>query len=85
MASVSVRFVPNGGYKSSLLNSEPVMALVDQLAYKVQGRASGMFGAQSYVVKRAVRGPKRCHAVVATGDRHAMRSNAMHMTLLKSI
>ena len=84
-SNTSVRFVPSSTYKTYLLNSDPVMRLVDELAEQVRTRASSMYGAERYVVKKAVRGPKRCHAVVATGDLHAIRSNAKHMTLLKSI
>ena len=83
--SATVRFKASDAYKPILLNSEPVMSLVNQLAYEIQSRASSMYGAERYVMKKAVKGPTRCHAIVATGDMHAVRSNAVHMTLLKSI
>ena len=79
------KFVRNERFKDAALNSAPVMSAVTELAYDIGARASSMFGAERYVVKPAVRGPHRCHAIVATGDLHAVRSNALHMTLLKAM
>ena len=83
--AATVRFKASDEYKPILLNSEPVMSLVNQLAYEIQGRASSMYGAERYIMKPAVKGRWRCHAIVATGDMHAVRSNALHMTLKKAI
>lgn len=83
---MTVRYVPNPDFKAYLLNSAGVMGVVNQHAAQIHSRACGMFGASNYVLKKASRpGKTRCHAFVATGDIHAMRSNALHMTLLKAI
>lgn len=81
----SVRYVPNRGFKAVLLNSAGVMAAVDEAAAPIQRRAASMFGATAYVLRKAQPGKVRCHAFVATADRHAMNSNAMHMTLQKAL
>ncbi len=83
--TAKTKFVRNPTFKDTALNSAPVMSAVTELAYQIGARASGMFGAERYVVKPAVQGPHRCHAIVATGDLHAIRSNALHMTLNKAI
>ncbi len=83
---MTVRYVPNPDFKAQLLNSSGAMRVVNQHAEAIHARACGMFAASNYVLKKAARpGKTRCHAFVATGDRHAMRSNALHMTLLKAM
>ncbi len=84
-ASVSVVYKPNAAFKPQLLNSAGVMAIVDEKAQGIRSRASGMFGATSYKLVKARAGKVRCHAYVVTGDLHAMRSNALHMTLNKAL
>ena len=66
--TAKTKFVSNPTFKDTALNSAPVMSAVTELAYQIGARASGMFGAERYVVKPAVQGPHRCHAIVATGD-----------------
>lgn len=83
--TAKVRYSPNRGFKRVLLNSQQAMALVNEQATAIRSRASGMFGATNYILKTARPGKERCHAIVATGDRHAVNSNALHMTLQKSM
>jgi len=68
-----------------ILNSAGMQAAVTQAAQGIQGRASSMFGASNYGLSPARPGKFRCHAIVYTADRYAIRSNALHQTLLKSI
>lgn len=82
-ASVTLKF--NSAFKAALLNSPGVQQVVTTSARTVQSTASGMFEASNYVLRPARPGKVRCHAYVATGDLHAMRSNARHMTLMKSL
>lgn len=85
-AITSVTYRANPRFKPILLNSSGAMRVVNQHAARIHSRACGMFGASNYVLKKASRpGKNRCHAFVATGDKHAMRSNALHMTLLKAM
>ena len=85
MTASKVTYKPNKAFKAQLLNSGGVMAVVNERASGVLHRASGMFGATNYVMRSARAGKQRCHAFVATGDRYAMRSNALHMTLNKAL
>ena len=83
---MTVRYKPNPKFKSLILNSSGAMQVVNAHAARIHSRACSMFDASDYVLKKASRaGRTRCHAFVATGDVHAMRSNALHMTLEKSL
>ena len=87
-ADIALDFIAYRGkkdFKPKLLNSPSVMQLVDSCGEKVQRRANGMFYAKTYRLKKAKKGKTRCHAFVYTGSRVAMRDNAKHMTLKKSI
>ena len=85
MARVDVKFKlkPSGVYE--ILNGAGAQALTTQAAQEIQGRASSMFGASNYGLSEARPGKHRCHAIVYTADLHAMRSNALHQTLQKSL
>lgn len=83
--TASIRYVPNRGFKAWLLNAPGTMSEVGRAASAIHSRAVGMFGAANYVLKPPRAGKVRCHAIVATGDRHAVNSNALHMTLQKSL
>ena len=82
---VSVKYKPNKAFKRQLLNSSGVMSYVNEVTAPIARRAAGMFDASDYVMKPAQAGKERCHALVVTGDVHAMRSNALHNTLLKAL
>ena len=87
-ADIALDFIAYRGkkdFKPKLLNSPSVMRLVDSCGERVQKRASNMFYATSYRLKKAKKGKTRCHAFVVTGSHAAMRDNAKHMTLKKSI
>lgn len=86
MTASNVRYKRNRAFASRTLNSSGAMQVVNAQAARIHSRACGMFDASNYVLKPAKRpGKNRCHAFVATGDVHAMRSNALHMTLEKAL
>jgi len=82
---MTVRYRANKAFKAQLLNLPGTMQAVDACAVRILGRANSMFEASGYVMRKARPGKVRCHAYVATGDLHAMNSNARHMTLEKSL
>lgn len=82
---VDVRYVYNRTFKRTMLNSQGVMNVVDVAARAIHQRACGMYGAEDYRLSPARKGKNRCHAIVGTGDRYSRRSNALHMTLKKSL
>lgn len=82
-AKVTYKTNPNG--MRELLNGPGIQQAVTEAASGIQGRASSMFGATNYGLSPARPGKNRCHAIVYTGDTYAIRSNALHQTLLKSI
>lgn len=83
--TAKVTYRANPGFKAQLLNSQGAMQAVNVHAATIHSRACGMYAASNYVLRKARPGKVRCHAYVATGDIHAMRSNAKHMTLEKSL
>ena len=80
-----VVYKPNFAGIRSVLNGEGAQAAVNQAAQEIHGRACGMFGASNYGISEARPGKNRCHAIVYTADIYAIRSNALHQTLQKSI
>ena len=85
MARCKVVYKPKKAGMRMILNSAGMQEAVTAAAREIQGRASSMFGADNYGLREAKPGKFRCHAFVYTGDLHAIRSNALHQTLQKSI
>jgi hypothetical protein len=85
MARAKVVYKTKKSGMRMVLNSEGMQRVVTQAARDIRSRANTMFGASSYGLSEARPGKMRCHAIVYTGDRYAMRSNAVHQTLLKAI
>lgn len=83
--TANVTFKPNRAFKAELLNSAGAQQAVNTSARAILSTACGMYDASNYVMRQARPGKVRCHAFVTTGDVHAMRSNARHMTLVKSL
>lgn len=81
---VHIRYEGNPDFPRVMLNSGGVMRVVNTEARNILARANGLFGA-GYQMKPVQPGRNRPHAIVYTGDRHAMRSNAYHNTLLKAM
>ena len=84
MASASVRYVPNRGFAKGLMNGPEMIAQTTAKAEEICATANSMYGASGYEVSPGRKGKVSAHALVYTGDRHAMRSNALHNTLQKS-
>ena len=80
-----VVYKPKKAGMRMILNSAGMQAAVTAAAQEIQGRASSMFGASNYGISEARPGKFRCHAIVYTADIYAIRSNALHQTLQKSI
>lgn len=86
MASgTTTKYVPNRSFARRAMKSEQAHKLVGAKAEEICERANGMYGAQSYMVKPPMNGKVSVHALVYTGDEYAIRSNALHNTLQKSI
>ena len=85
MVRVDVKYKTNPNGMRELLNSPGMQQAVTEAAEGIQVRAQSMFGATNYGLSPARPGKNRCHAIVYTGDTYAIRSNALHQTLLKSI
>lgn len=85
MASTSVRYVKNRSFARRTMKCAEVIDLVTAKAEDIASTASCMFGAEEYGVSPGRPGKVSAHAIVYTGDRHAMRSNRVHNTLQKSI
>ena len=78
------RYVENQGGIRRIANGREAMRAVDSRAKAIRDRAAGMYGAESYGIKKAKPGRNRCHAIVYTADRYAMNSNRLHGTLRKA-
>lgn len=85
MANAKVVYKTKPAGMRELLNGPGLQGAVTEAASGIQGRASSMFGASNYGLSPARPGKNRCHAIVYTADTYAIRSNALHNTLLKSI
>ncbi|ACV22571.1 Uncharacterised protein [Slackia heliotrinireducens] len=83
--TAKVTYRPNKAFARTVLNDGAVCALADAKADEICARAVGMYDATGYSVRKAKPGKKRCHAFVHTADMHAVNSNRVHSTLLKSI
>jgi len=83
--TANVKFKANPAFKAVLLNSSGAQQVVNMYAARIHSVACGLYDASGYVMRKARPGKVRCHAYVATGDRHAMNSNVRHMTLLKAM
>lgn len=80
------RIVVNSAEAVRLMNSEEVRADLLARAERIRARAGsiGSVGQSGYTAD--VRpGASRAHAMVKTASGHAIRSNAKHNSLLKSI
>lgn len=85
MASTSTRYVPNRKFAKQAMNSPEMIAETTAKAEEICTTANSMYGASGYRVSPGRKGKVSAHALVYTGDRYAMRSNALHNTLQKSI
>lgn len=84
MASIKLeKYIPNPNAARMIMRSPMMEAKVKSEAEKVRARAVSMFGAKNYGV-RVTKQTVAVKAYVYTGDRYAMRSNALHNTLEKA-
>ena len=84
MASVRLdRLVLRSAARAEIMNSEGVMAAVEDLTAQAQATAES-FGSASYDHDTQP-GRVRCHGIVWTPSLHAIRSNAKHNSLLKAL
>lgn len=81
----SYKYVKNRGFARQAMNGPGAIASVTEKANECQARAVSMYGAKNYQVSPGQKGKVSAHALVYTGDRYAMRSNALHNTLQKSL
>ena len=77
------RYQPSRSLRA-ILCSAPVAALLKGHGDQIRARAASMYGATGYGCRVKV-GKTRAHAVVYTGDAHAIRSNHLHNTLKKAV
>jgi len=84
MADIKLeKYIPNPNAARIIMRSPMMASKVKRDAEKIRARAASMFGAKNYGVK--VKTQKvAVKAYVYTGDRYAMRSNALHNTLKKA-
>ena len=85
MASTSTKYVPNRKFAKQAMNSPEMIGQVTAKAEDICATANSMYGASGYKVSPGRKGKVSAHALVYTGDMHAVHSNQLHNTLQKSI
>ena len=84
MASIKLeKYIPNPNAARMIMRSPMMAHKVKSDAEKVRARAASMFGAKNYNVRVKTQ-QVAVKAYIYTGDRYAMRSNALHNTLKKA-
>lgn len=69
---------------SALRNLDTLRAPIEQCGKEIQGRANSMFGCSSYRLNTE-KHKGGWHTLIYTGDKYAVRSNAIHNTLQKAV